>query len=59
MPSGWFSFGMQVLKGTDQRTKLARRKSTGLVDLDNAYPVGTSKRGPRLSNTSSLRNFRP
>ncbi|BAH45260.1 hypothetical protein BBR47_42830 [Brevibacillus brevis NBRC 100599] len=39
--------------------KLARRKSAGLADLDNAYPVGTSKRGPRLSNTSSLRNFRP
>ncbi|MED1802693.1 hypothetical protein P4V60_29425 [Brevibacillus porteri] len=30
-----------VFKGTDERTKLVRRKSTGLVDLDNAYPVGT------------------
>jgi Acetyltransferase (GNAT) family len=62
IPVYYFIFNehnVEVLEGTDQRTRLVRRKSTGLVDLDNAYPVGTTKRGPRLSNTSPLRIFRP
>ncbi|WP_414854039.1 hypothetical protein [Brevibacillus sp. IT-7CA2] len=29
------------LEGTDEPTKLLRRKSTGLADLDKASPVGT------------------
>lgn len=39
-------FIMWVLKEIDEPIKLARRKSTELVDLDIAYPVPTSKRGP-------------